>query len=206
MVLTQGKLVVCHSFDKNILTMEKLGNKLKEIRIRKGYSQEELADLSNVSLRTIQRIEQNQNEPRVNTLHLICNALNVNIEDILDYGKEEKSDFMFYFHLSVLSFMVLPLGNIIVPLILWLNNKTKVVGLEKIGKSVIYFQIIITILLCLFFGLFIFTKILKQSDGLIYFYIAAFLYISNIAFTIINAVKAKKNKSPNRFMGVIHQF
>lgn len=185
--------------------MEKLGTKLKEIRIKKGYSQEELADLSNVSLRTIQRIEQNQNEPRGNTLHLICKTLNISVEDILDYGKENKSDFMFYFHLSVLSFMILPLGNIIVPLILWLNNKNRIVGLDKIGKSLIYFQILITILIYLFFSLFIFSRILYQSDGMIFLYITAFFYFSNIIFAIINAIKAKRNKNPKQFIGVLHQ-
>jgi transcriptional regulator with XRE-family HTH domain len=37
--------------------MKQLGFKIKELRQNKGLSQEELSELSKVSLRTIQRIE-----------------------------------------------------------------------------------------------------------------------------------------------------
>ena len=51
--------------------MSHLGQKIKDARKQKGLSQEELADSAKVSLRTIQRIETNKNEPRGKTLHLI---------------------------------------------------------------------------------------------------------------------------------------
>ena len=57
-----------------------IGNKILEIRKSKGLTQEELAELAKLNLRTIQRIENNENEPRGNTLHLICDALEINIE------------------------------------------------------------------------------------------------------------------------------
>lgn len=58
--------------------MKSLGNKILELRKSKGLTQEQLAERSKVNLRTIQRIENGENEPRGNTLHLICNALEVN--------------------------------------------------------------------------------------------------------------------------------
>ena len=58
--------------------MSSIGTKISEIRKLKGLTQEELAELSKVNLRTIQRIENNQNEPREKTLELICNVLEIN--------------------------------------------------------------------------------------------------------------------------------
>jgi transcriptional regulator with XRE-family HTH domain len=58
--------------------MDSIGNKLFEIRKSKGLTQEELAERSKVNLRTIQRIENNENEPRGNTLNLICDVLEIN--------------------------------------------------------------------------------------------------------------------------------
>ena len=55
-----------------------IGNKILELRKSKGLTQEELAKLSKVNLRTIHRIENNENEPRGNTLNLICDVLEFN--------------------------------------------------------------------------------------------------------------------------------
>lgn len=59
--------------------MTEIGKRIKEIRLKKGLSQEELADASKVNLRTIQRIENNETKPREKTLQLIFNALEIEI-------------------------------------------------------------------------------------------------------------------------------
>jgi len=71
--------------------MNIIGNKISESRKLKGLTQEELADLSKVNLRTIQRIENNENEPRGNTLNLICNALDLDLKDLLKERKITKT-------------------------------------------------------------------------------------------------------------------
>lgn len=63
--------------------MSILGQKIKEKRNLKGLTQEDLANLSGVNLRTIQRIENNQSQPRGKTLILICDALNIDLEELL---------------------------------------------------------------------------------------------------------------------------
>lgn len=98
--------------------MNTIGKKILEIRKRKGLSQEELSTLAKINLRTLQRIEKDETEPQGNTVKRICNILEVNIEDILDYGRKEDNNFLILFHLSVLSFLIIPLGNIILPTIL----------------------------------------------------------------------------------------
>ena len=122
--------------------MNEIGNKIKELRKKKGLSQEELAELASVNLRTIQRIESNESEPRGNTLNLICKVLDINAEDILDYGKEADDSYMICFHISVISFLVFPLGNIILPMILWLTKKDKIIGLKEVGANLLNYQIV----------------------------------------------------------------
>lgn len=65
--------------------MKKIGKKIKEVRKRKSLSQEELADSAKISVRTVQRIENNESQPHGKTLNLICDVLEINAEDLLDY-------------------------------------------------------------------------------------------------------------------------
>ena len=71
--------------------MNSISEKIIETRKLRGYSQEELASLAKVNLRTVQRIENNENEPRGKTLSLIAKALGLNVEE-LNKPKNEKRD------------------------------------------------------------------------------------------------------------------
>jgi len=62
--------------------MNSIGKKISDTRKQKGFTQEDLAELSKVNLRTIQRIESNENEPRGKTLSLICDVLEINTQDL----------------------------------------------------------------------------------------------------------------------------
>ncbi len=97
-------------------------------------------------------------------------------------------------HLSQLLDYVTGFGGLIVPLILWVTQKDKVVEMDEHGKSILNFQLsvliycIISIPLILFFGLGIFILL---AVG-----IAAFI------FPIINAIKASKGELPNYPMSI----
>jgi transcriptional regulator with XRE-family HTH domain len=121
--------------------METIGSKISKIRKQKGMSQEELSDLSKINLRTLQRIEKNENHPSGNTLRLICETLQINIEEILNYGKIEDNNYLMFLHLSIISNVIIPLGNIIFPLILWLNKRESIINVDKQGKNILNFQI-----------------------------------------------------------------
>ncbi len=71
-----------------------IGDKILEIRKSKGLTQEELAELSKVNLRTIQRIENNENEPRGNTLNLICAVLEINSDYFKNKVEDNKGKFI----------------------------------------------------------------------------------------------------------------
>lgn len=171
--------------------MNEIGKKIKEARKMKSLSQEELADLAKINLRTIQRIETNQNEPRGKTLQLICEALEINAEDILDYGKQNDKNYLIYFHLSVLSFLAIPIGNILLPLILWLTKKDKIIGLKAIGANVLNFQIIWTFTTSIVAIGYALMKIMHYETLSFLPYIFIGLYLLNIALPIIAAIKVK---------------
>jgi transcriptional regulator with XRE-family HTH domain len=60
-----------------------LAKNLKELRKVRGMSQEYLADESRVSLRTIQRIENNESEPTGETIKRIAIALDVELPELI---------------------------------------------------------------------------------------------------------------------------
>lgn len=62
-----------------------------------------------------------------------------------DYGKGEEVKFLLFFHLSVLFFVIIPLGNIIIPMILWYTKRDKNVALNRQVSELINFQILWTI-------------------------------------------------------------
>lgn len=65
--------------------MNTIGYKISTTRKSKGLTQEELAEMAKVNLRTIQRIENNTNEPRGKTLNLICDVLQIDIQELLQH-------------------------------------------------------------------------------------------------------------------------
>jgi transcriptional regulator with XRE-family HTH domain len=58
-------------------TTKKLGEMIKEARMSKGYTQKELAELSGISIRSIQRIENGVLEARSYTLKTLCGILDI---------------------------------------------------------------------------------------------------------------------------------
>jgi transcriptional regulator with XRE-family HTH domain len=59
--------------------MTSIADLIANSRKSKNLTQEQLAELSKVNLRTIQRIENNENTPRGHTLKLICDILDIGI-------------------------------------------------------------------------------------------------------------------------------
>lgn len=76
-------------FVKNI-KME-IGDKIRELRMKKGFSQEELAVRSNFSKSYIQKFEEGKREVKSSQLVQISNALGISISEILD-GTNYNSD------------------------------------------------------------------------------------------------------------------
>lgn len=63
-------------------TTRKLGEMIKEARMARGYTQKELAELSGISIRSIQRIENGVLEARSYTLKTLCSILDIPWEKV----------------------------------------------------------------------------------------------------------------------------
>ncbi len=57
--------------------------RLKELRTRKGYSQQELADIANVAQHTVSEIELGRRKPHGRTLRKLATALGVDVEELV---------------------------------------------------------------------------------------------------------------------------
>ncbi|MES2134023.1 MAG: helix-turn-helix domain-containing protein [Bacteroidota bacterium] len=180
--------------------METIGEKITKIRKQKGLTQENLAENAKVNLRTIQRIENNETEPRGTTLNLICSALNVNIEEIFDHGKQDDSKYLMFFNLSVLTFWIIPIGNIIVPLILWQVKKDKIRSLHERAILLINFQIIWSMVLTLSVITALVLRIMHYYFSFNFFmYFVIIFYALNTIFPIVFAYRINKKIEPSNY-------
>lgn len=60
---------------------------IKENRLKKDLTQEELAEMIDISWRQLQRIEKNEDETRVQTLKKIVKALDIPNDEVIKYLK-----------------------------------------------------------------------------------------------------------------------
>jgi transcriptional regulator with XRE-family HTH domain len=67
-----------------MLTVLRIGDKVREIRKRNFLTQEELADKAEVGVNTIIRIERNQVEPHGRTIRKLAAALDVQPAELLE--------------------------------------------------------------------------------------------------------------------------
>jgi len=68
------------NFDLKEKQKQMIAGKVKESRLAKGYTQQELSDLSNISVRSIQRIENGEILPRSYTLKTLSGILGISLE------------------------------------------------------------------------------------------------------------------------------
>ncbi len=181
-----------------------LAKRIKEMRNRKGFSQEELSEISGLSLRTIQRIENGETEPLGDSLKRISNALNVNPEELIDWTIKEDRGYLKALNLSALTFIFFPLLGILVPFIMWITKKDKLKDLDKIGKDLINFEITWTLIL--FIGL-ILNPIIQSTTGEVSFpmiiipglIFLAIMYGLNFIFIIFNTFQISNEKDVKYF-------
>ncbi|HKJ27913.1 MAG TPA: helix-turn-helix domain-containing protein [Anaerolineales bacterium] len=109
-----------------------LGMKVAELRQQKGLTQEHLAEVCEVSTRTIQRIESGEVDPRAFTINNLSEALEYNLsagdldnENLWLAAMHLSSAFLFF----------------LAPLIIWSWKKGQSLKIEKHGQAVLNFQI-----------------------------------------------------------------
>lgn len=196
------------------MTNNELAKKVRELRTRKGLSQEILAENSGLSLRTIQRIENGETEPRGDSLIRLARAFNITPDEIIDWAPEENNGFLAALNISVLTFIVFPLLGLLVPLILWISKKDKIKGLNDVAKKIINFQITWNILFFVGYGVIILSALIRfnssqevdagiiQSGVFTNLIWIVVLYGYNIILVIVNAFRINSYKKVFAFPAI----
>jgi transcriptional regulator with XRE-family HTH domain len=184
--------------------MKELGKRITQLRKERGLSQEKLVETDDINLRTLQRIEKGETEPHGDTLQRLTTALNVTFDEIFDFTKEENTNYIGAMHFSILIFILFPLGNIILPLILWLIKRDKIKGLSDYGRHLLNFQITWSIFayfphVYYFLNIFFDIPFPFPLRGMTLLYYLIIMYVINILYTLvagIASIKGYKNLYP----------
>lgn len=120
-----------------------IGQYIKEKRIQKGMTQEELAAKTDISIRTIQRIENDEVDPRTFTLQTIASVLEITYNELVAINKPEKREvyssndsiWIATIHFTSILLLVLP------QLVIWIWKKDKIKGINIHAIDSINFQI-----------------------------------------------------------------
>ena len=175
-----------------------LAIRVKALRLKRGMSQEFLAEESGLSLRTIQRIEKGESNPTGDSLKRLANALDITADELMDWAVKEDKKYLTFLNLSALTFLFFPLLGILVPFILWSSKKDKIKDINLLGKRLINFQITWTLILCFIpMLLFVLSK-LNVISGLslsALFTIVGLLYLMNMVLIVFNTVRISNEQS-----------
>ncbi|GGM94265.1 hypothetical protein GCM10010967_29360 [Dyadobacter beijingensis] len=139
------------------MSKQTIAEKIRTLRKSKGLSQEALAEMAGINLRTLQRIENGDTIPRGETLRLLAQALGVEVETfsadtftvpvaIPPAPVIDDPGALKLLNLSALSLWVMPFGNVLLPLAFWIYKRNSVAGVAEFGKRVLQFQIAWTVL------------------------------------------------------------
>lgn len=148
-----------------------IGQKIKKLRILKGFTQEDLAEKTSLSVRTIQRIENGEVDPRTYTLNLLAEALQVELETFtaeiiqkeeVTKPKIDHKKWLAILHLSGLMILIVP------PIGVYFWKKSEVDEMQSHFNDIMNFQLsmLVYILASLVLGLLIIGIILLPLIGL----------------------------------------
>lgn len=129
-----------HSIGKNLVYQRKL----------KGYTQEELSTRTEVTVRTIQRIEKGDVNPHLQTVKLLATALDIKVDDLLNLENPKaeaiQKKWLLLLHGTPLLGFVLPLCNVLFPLFLWIHKREDNALYDEHGAKIVNFHITVLIL------------------------------------------------------------
>lgn len=171
---------------------------LKQIREQKGYTQNDLAKKTGLSLRTIQRLESTNKVPKGYTLNTLAAEFDIKPSTLQDKYIHDKLTHesaiskLNLINLSILSFLFLPFGNLILPFYIFKKNE-QLQLVNEIGKRILNFQIIFTIILCMVLIILPFTlvRVLPDIPVMMIFLILAYLFNIIIVFKTSLKIKQK---------------
>ena len=161
------------------------GKRIKELRIKKGMTQEELAEKTEVSTRTIQRIENGEVDPRAYTLQMIAKALDVDfslfarneLEEKQGFQKVDANNWPALLHISGIIPLFFP------TLLLWKKRKDKTEDILNHFRAAITMQACIWAIILV--GLWIYWQVNQPAPLIGGLLVGALIAIMNAIFVII---------------------
>ncbi len=66
-----------------MLVVVKIGDRLRDLRVRRALTQEQLAEKADVGTNTVARLERNETEPHMSTLRKLAVALDVEPSELI---------------------------------------------------------------------------------------------------------------------------
>lgn len=162
-------------------------SKLALYRRKKGMTQENLAELSGVTTRTIQRIEKGSVVPHIQTLKILADCLEIDPELLMDEpeGTANTASITPLFHLLALIGLSLPVLNILLPFLLWLLKREENQEYNHQGKQVLNFQLSMSMLLFPAIALMVFYFPLG-------FPLTVLIYVFMVIMTLLNLYRSIK--------------
>ena len=95
---------------------------IKELRIKKGMTQQQLADNSGITLRTIQRIENGEVKPSLHSLNTISRVLEADMSALIQQSASKPYEF-------IVNFKITDMNQFITDLKILVKNHWKVIAL-----------------------------------------------------------------------------
>ena len=124
------------------------------------------------------------------------------VDNGMEMTKNEENNWGMFCHLSVLSGFILPFGNILGPLIIWLMKKDESTFVNDQGKEALNFQISVFIyiigavlLLLLLFAIAIFLPVIGFLFLILGILLIIGIGIAETVFVIIAGVKANRGEA-----------
>lgn len=175
---------------------QSLAERLKYHRKTKGLSQEELSFKTNVTVRTIQRIEKAEVNPHLNTVKLLAVALDIEVDELLPLSnpKEEtvRKKWLLLLHATPLLGLFIPLCNVLLPLFIWIHKREDNPIYNQHGIAVINFQIS-----ALLFAAMSFVSLLTiEKWGFFIFISTVPVCVGIVIFNLIYVIKKDKYYYP----------
>lgn len=182
---------------------------LKKYRRLRNLTQAELAELSGISIKTIQRIESGISNGSPYTLKTLARTLD--IDSFALQGENGRTEFLNQnidtlklLNLSALAVLILPLTNLIFPLIVFLTHQNNV-QVNKKGRKILSFHIlwIFITLVFMFVGYaFLWVTYPSVRGAQVPAYVPIYLVsmVVNIYFTIRTAIQINENKAILNFV------
>jgi uncharacterized Tic20 family protein len=197
-------------------TMDKtsIAKKIIHFRKLKGITQEILAETTGLNVRTIQRIEAGEVDPRLYTLKSIADALGVNLEELLPEPTQHELNQLAILHITPAGFFLFPvIGNVLLPFIFWMLKREEINGINKHGKDILNGQLTYSIVISFLFVVQIMLVLMPITlpgwqvvsfEVFKYFPFYAFggMFLSVALFGIfpaLNAMRVYQGKSPWKY-------